>query len=261
MKNFILAILFILIISCSNNTISKKFDTTYNTIQKDDFEVTKSIDHTQWNALLSKYVSKDGKVNYKGFKKDEKALQHYLEILQKNTPLNSWTKNEKLAYWINAYNAFTIRLILDHYPVKSIKDIRDPWGKEFITIGKNTYSLEDIEHKILRKMNEPRIHFAINCASYSCPNLSNKAYTQENLEQQLEAAAKHFVNDASKNSISKETIEISKIFNWFSSDFKKYGTIIAFLNTYSTVKIDSNAKIKYKSYNWNLTYSLRILYV
>jgi hypothetical protein len=101
-------------------------------------------------------------------------------------------------------------------------------------------------------MNEPRIHFAINCASFSCPNLSNQAFTAENMEQQLDAAAKHFVNDTSKNSISKDSVEISKIFDWFSGDFKKQGTIIDFLNTYSTIKIDINAKVKYKSYNWNL---------
>jgi len=252
MKNHLLALLLIPLLSFSNCSDTNKPKIGFETYDVNNIEATKSIDHTQWNTLLSIYVSKDGKVNYKGFKNDEKKLQHYLEILQKNTPSDSWAKNEKLAYWINAYNAFTVRLILDHYPVKSIKDIKDPWGKEFIAIADKTYSLEDIEHKILRKMNEPRIHFAINCASYSCPNLLNQAYNTENLEQQLDAAAKRFVNDASKNSISKDSVEISKIFDWFSGDFKKYGTIIDFLNTYSTVKIDRNAKVKYKSYNWNL---------
>jgi hypothetical protein len=253
MKNYRLVTLLIIpLISFSNCSNINSQKTAYQAFETNNIEITKPIEHTHWNALLYKYVSKDGKVNYKGFKQDEKALQDYLEILKKNTPSESWTKNEKLAYWINAYNAFTVRLILDHYPVKSIKNIKDPWGKEFIVIGGNNYSLEDIEHKILRKMNEPRIHFAINCASYSCPNLLNQAYTSENLEHQLDLAAKLFVNDTSKNFISKNSVEISKIFDWFSSDFKKYGSIIDFLNRYSTIKIDSNAKIKYKSYNWNL---------
>ena len=252
MKNHLLALLLIPLLSFSNCKDTGKPDLGFRTYAVNNLEARKAMDHTQWNILLSKYVSKDGKVNYKGFKNDEKALQKYLEVLQKSTPSESWSKNEKLAFWINAYNAFTVRLILDHFPVKSIKDIKDPWGKKFIVIGNETYSLEDIEHKILRKMNEPRIHFAINCASYSCPDLLNQAFTAENMEQQLDATAKQFVNDASKNTISKDEVEISKIFDWFSSDFKKQGSIIDFLNTYSTVEIDKNAKVKYKTYNWSL---------
>ena len=101
-------------------------------------------------------------------------------------------------------------------------------------------------------MNEPRIHFAINCASYSCPNLLNEAYTEKNLENQLETAAKSFINDKSKNNITANTIEISSIFDWFTGDFKKKGTLIDFLNKYSSVKINAKAKISYKEYNWNL---------
>jgi hypothetical protein len=252
MKNHLLSLLFIPLMSFSSCNNIGKSQIGFKTYSVNNIEATRTIDHTQWNALLSKYVSKEGKVNYKGFKKDEKALQQYLEVLQKNVPSDSWTKNEKLAYWINAYNAFTVQLILDHYPVKSIKDIKDPWGKEFIAIGNETYSLEDIEHEILRKMNEPRIHFAINCASYSCPNLLNQAYTTENMDEQLDTAAKHFVNDTSKNSISKEAVEISKIFDWFSGDFKINGTLEQFLNKYSDVNINKNVKIKYKEYNWSL---------
>ena len=252
MKNNFLALLLIPLLSFSNCKDSGKPEIGFQTYAVNNMEARKSIDHTQWNILLSKYVSKDGKVNYKGFKKDEKALQKYLEVLQKSTPSESWTKSEKLAFWINAYNAFTVQLILDHYPVKSIKDIKNPWGKEFIVIGDENYSLEDIEHKILRKMNEPRIHFAIVCASYSCPDLLNTAFTAENMEQQLDASAKRFVNDTSKNTTSKDKIEISKIFDWFSGDFEKQGSLIDFINKYSTVKIDKNAKIKYKTYNWSL---------
>ncbi len=215
-------------------------------------EIPMSVDHTLWNTLLSKYVTKKGHVNYEGFKTDEDKLQDYLNVLKTHAPSESWTKNEKLAYWINAYNAFTVKLILDNYPVKSIKDIKNPWDQEFIVIANKTYSLGDIEHKILRKMDEPRIHFAINCASYSCPNLLNQAYIAETLEAQLDVAAHRFVNDTSKNTISKDAVEISKIFDWFSSDFKSYGSIIDFLNNYSTIKINKNAKVKYKDYNWNL---------
>jgi hypothetical protein len=112
--------------------------------------------------------------------------------------------------------------------------------------------LEEIEHEILRKMNEPRIHFAINCASFSCPNLSNEAFVDIKLEKQLDVAAKAFVNDKTKNTIQQESIEISKIFDWFSGDFKSNGSIVDYLNQYSTIKISKKAKIKFKEYNWSL---------
>ena len=208
--------------------------------------------HQKWNDLLQKHVSENGNVDYKGFKKDELALQSYLELLSKNLPEKSWTKNATLAYWINVYNAYTVKLILVNYPVKSIKKINSPWDAAFINLGNKKYSLGEIEHKILRKMNEPRIHFAINCASYSCPNLLNEAYTEKNLNNQLDAAAKSFINDKSKNNITANIIEISSIFDWFTGDFKKKGTLIDFLNKYSSVKINAKAKISYKEYNWNL---------
>ena len=208
--------------------------------------------HQKWNDLLQKHVSENGNVDYKGFKKDQAALQSYLELLSKNLPEKSWTKNATLAYWINAYNAYTVKLILDNYPIKSIKKIDSPWDAAFINLGNKKYSLGQIEHKILRKMNEPRIHFAINCASYSCPNLLNQAYTEKQLNNQLEAVAKSFINDKTKNTITANSIEISSIFDWFTGDFKKKGTLIDFLNKYSSVKINAKAKISYKEYNWNL---------
>ena len=143
-------------------------------------------------------------------------------------------------------------MILDNYPVKSIKEIKDPWGQKFFSLGDKKYSLEEVEHEILRKMNEPRIHFAINCASFSCPNLLNEAYTEASLEKQLTTVAKSFINDKSKNTITANKVEISKIFDWFSGDFKNKGTVIGFLNQYSSIKINSNAKLGYKEYNWTL---------
>lgn len=244
---FILALLPILSCAKSNNNSIPEIDYAL-----ESSKITKEIDHQKWNALLQKHVSSKGNVDYKGFKKDEKALQVYLDELATNVPQKSWSRNAILAYWINAYNAYTVKLILDNYPLKSIKDIKDPWGKKFFTLGPKKYSLEEIEHEILRKMNEPRIHFAINCASFSCPNLSNQAYTEAKIEAQLEAGVKAFVNDKTKNTISANTIEISKIFDWFSGDFKTNGTVIDFLNKYSSVKINKNAKVKYKDYNWSL---------
>lgn len=212
----------------------------------------KNVDHTPWNTLLNNHVSDKGNVNYKAFKKDEKALTSYLTTLSQNHPDKTWSRNATLAYWINAYNAFTVQLILDNFPVKSIKDIKDPWDKQFINIGSKKYSLGDIEHKILRKMNEPRIHFAINCASFSCPNLLNEAFTDTQLEAQLKFVTKSFLSDTTKNTFTTDKIEISKIFDWFAEDFKTKGSLIDFINQNGGLKISSKAKIKYKEYNWNL---------
>jgi hypothetical protein len=114
------------------------------------------------------------------------------------------------------------------------------------------YNLDTIEHQILRKMEDPRIHFAINCASFSCPVLLNEAFIAHSVDTQLEALTKRFINDTQRNTITPQAITISKIFKWFSKDFKKNQSLIEFLNTYSTIKIQRNAKINYLDYNWEL---------
>ena len=210
------------------------------------------LDHNLWTSFLQKYVSKTGQVDYKTIMSDDSELKAYIQKLTNNIPNNNWSKNETLAYWINAYNALTIDLILRNYPVKSIKDIKDPWDQKFYTFNDETLSLNQIEHDILRKMDEPRIHFAIVCASVSCPKLLNEAYVAENLERQLTDAAKNFLNDNSKNKILNNKLELSKIFKWFTKDFKQKGSLIDFLNQYSEVPISNNAKISYLEYNWDL---------
>lgn len=248
MKNILLLLIFFPLLAISCN----KIKSTDNQITIVATESVKDVDHSKWNALLKKNVSPNGNVNYKGFLRDKKELEAYLDILEANVPSKSWSRNATLAYWINVYNAFTVKLIVDNYPVHSIKEISNPWGKKFFTLGGQKYSLEQVEHEILRKMGEPRIHFAINCASISCPNLLNEAYTEAELSKQLAQVAKSFINDKTKNTITKSKIEISEIFNWFASDFKTKGSVIDFLNQYSNIKIDSKAKKTYKNYNWNL---------
>lgn len=206
--------------------------------------------HNDFNKLLNLYVSENGTVNYVDFKKRQLELQNYISYLGKTTPEDSWSKKDKLAYWINAYNAMTIDLILRNYPIQSIKNINKPWKQRLWKLGNKWYNLEDIEHQILRKMDEPRIHFAIVCASYSCPKLLNEAYTASKLEPQLTNATKYFL--ANKNSITANHLKLSKIFQWFSKDFNRNGTLIDFLNKYSAIKISNQAKISFKTYNWNL---------
>jgi len=209
------------------------------------------FNHNRWNTILEQYVTEAGNVDYQKIRAD-KELDIYIDALSQNMPTDAWTKQEKLAYWINTYNALTIDLILRHYPVKSIKDIKDPWKQRYWKLGEKWYNLDEIEHQILRKMDEPRIHFAIVCASFSCPKLQNKAFTAENMETQLTKATTDFLTDSNRNNISQNNLKLSKIFKWFSKDFKQNGSLIDFLNTYSQTTISNKAKISYKDYNWDL---------
>lgn len=218
--------------------------------------------HKTWNSLLQKHVNKEGFVNYKGFIKDKSTFQGYLNSLSQNAPSDKWSKNEQMAYWINAYNAFTIKLIMDHYPVKSIKDIgssiqipfvNTPWQYKFFEIGGEKMKLDEIEHQILRKkFDDPRIHFALVCASYSCPRLLNEAYTAEKLDKQLDMQAKHFLANEKKNKIMANKLVLSKYFTWYKGDFTKNSSLIDYLNKYAPVKINKDADISYMDYNWSL---------
>lgn len=213
------------------------------------------FNHEVWNELLAKHVSEKGNVNYNGFKSDLSKLDSYLQSLSKMAPESSWTKNEKMAFWINAYNAFTVKLILDNMPLKSIMEINGgkAWDLKFIKIGSKTLSLNNIEHDILRaKYKDARIHFAVNCASISCPRLMNAAFNASDLNTQLDRMTTSFVNNSSKNTVSAGKIQISQLFNWYKDDFTKEGSVIDFLNKYSKTKINSNAKTSFKEYNWNL---------
>jgi len=210
-----------------------------------------NFDHSTWSVFLNKYVTKNGHVNYKAIKENQTELNNYLSLFSKTEPSSTWIKNQKLAYWINAYNAFTIKLIIDNYPTKSIKDISDPWDKKFVNINEKKVSLNYIEHDILRKMNEPRIHFAINCASVSCPKLLNTAFLSQTLNSQLNNAAKRYIN-SKENKIEKGNVRLSKIFKWFSSDFKNNGNVLDFINKYSIAKVSNKENYKYLDYNWSL---------
>lgn len=212
--------------------------------------LNRQVDHSQWDALLKNYVDDAGQVDYKGFLRDENRLNDYLASLSNRPPTEEWSVQEQLAYYINLYNAHTVALILRNYPVKSIKDIDGPWTTDFIKIGDKELSLGALEHSILRKMNEPRIHFAINCASASCPILLNEAFTPERLEEQLEAATHGFINSG-KNTIGRDSLELSRIFKWYKGDFNQ-GKLVAYINPYTEIEIAPKAKIKYKEYDWSL---------
>jgi len=208
--------------------------------------------HEAFNALLIANVSETGIVDYKGFEENKKLLENYISSLSESLPTNTWTKEDKLAYWMNAYNAMTIDLIIRNYPIKSIKELKKPWEQRLWKLGDKWYNLNEIEHQILRKMNEPRIHFGINCASFSCPPLLNEAFNASEVDAQLEKLAIRFINDPQRNSITTMNVEISEIFSWFAKDFKQDSSLFEYLNKYSKVKIHPKARKKHKKYDWTL---------
>ncbi len=217
------------------------------------------VDNSIYKELLAKHVKKN-RVSYDGFKRDEALLDKYLDILSAADP-STFSRNHKFAFYINAYNAFTIKLILSRYPeINSIKEIGSffsgPWSKKFISLDGWTVSLDHIEHEVLRpKFNDPRIHFAINCAAKSCPPLLNTPYEGDILETQLDTQTRVFIN---RSTFMKDnTLYISKIFDWFDDDFNDNPPL--FIRQYAgeqlKTKIDaagSGIKISYLHYDWTL---------
>lgn len=239
------------------------------------------FNHSSWDSLLNKNVTmtnggKASVVNYAGMKADQTKLDSYMAATSKvsQSEFNGWSKDEQLAFLINVYNAGTVELVLTKYPsIKSIKDIGgvfgSPWKQNFIPLLGKTRSLDDIEHNLIRgskRYNEPRIHFAVNCASIGCPALLDDAFTASKLDKQLEQVTSKFLADNSRNRLKGSTLEVSPIFKWYKEDFETNwrGTkdLEGFLARYSSSlglnksqEADLKAgktKISYTSYDWNL---------
>jgi Protein of unknown function, DUF547 len=207
-------------------------------------------DHAAWNDLLKKHVSATGKVNYKGFKEDLEILETYIRSLNESAPAETASKETRLAYWINAYNAVTVRLIVANYPVASITklDGGKPWDVKRYSNGGKKMSLNDIENNILRPMGDARIHFALNCAAKSCPPLLNEAFTTENVNKLLEQRTRQFIN-SSRTVIEKDAVKVSKVFDWYGKDF---GNVVDFVNKYAKTKASKTAKVSFADYDWSL---------
>jgi len=190
----------------------------------------KTINHDDWQYILDKYLvdqtpSKINLFNYQAVAGSNKQkLANYLKHMQSLDP-RQYARAVQKAYWINLYNALTVKLIVDNYPVKSITKLGGffsfgPWDDEIITITGQSLSLNDIEHKILRPIfKDNRIHYAVNCASLGCPNLSKTVYTAQNMEQMLETAAKAFVNHPRGVRFKGSKIIVSSIYHWYKEDF------------------------------------------
>lgn len=194
------------------------------------------FDHVRWDTLLKAHVypiKGDGVtvVDYQGMSEDRQILTQYLSELfaVSQTQFDAWSEQEQLAFLINAYNAWTVELILTAWPnLESIKELgglfSSPWSKQIVLLLGKTRSLDDIEHVLIRgsgRYDDPRIHFAVNCASIGCPALRAQAYSGDDLDQQLDQQATLFLGDRSRNRVDGTSIMLSAIFKWYREDFEK----------------------------------------
>jgi hypothetical protein len=222
--------------------------------------------HAALDTMLARYVKSAG-VNYTGLKSDRVALASYLDTLAVVTEpeFNRFTKEQQVAMLINLYNAATLQLVIDHYPVKSIKDIATssggPWKQPIVRLLGKSRSLDYLENDVLRpKFGDPRVHFAINCASVGCPALRADAFQASTLNQQLDEQTRGFLKDSTKNRIDAKNkiLYLSPIFEWYKSDFaSKSGTVEKFMANYISasdraVLENGGLTIKYTDYSWAL---------
>jgi len=244
------------------------------------------FDHSQWDGLLKSHVVELGEghatqIDYDGMLREREPLGIYLEQVSQvsRQTFEDWSKTVQLAFLINVYNAATVELILTEYPrLDSIKDLgslfRSPFSRKFISLFGESVSLDHIEHELIRGPNgydDPRIHFAVNCASIGCPALRGEVYSGTNLDQQLEEATAMFLADSTRNRIEGNIVRVSKIFDWYEEDFEQgwrgTETVSEFVALYAdtlglnadiTTRLRGNEfRIRYLRYDWNLNSTSR----
>ena len=232
---------------------------------------TQLIDHTLWDRLLKTYLVTDDPSGINRFryadvtKTDQQTLDTYLSQLQK-VKVTTLSRKEQKAYWVNLYNSLTVKVILDHYPVKSIMDIdispglfsNGPWDAKLLHIEEEMISLNDIEHRILRPIfKDNRLHYALNCASIGCPNLQPVAFTTANTEELLEAGSREYINSPRGAQMIKNKLQVSSIYKWFQEDFDGSETgVLRHLQKYMQGSLADTLKTYKKGlrfgYDWEL---------
>lgn len=237
--------------------------------------------HEPWDTLLKRHVvainnGHSTEADYEGFGKESNVLKQYLSQLAGVTEaqFNRWSKNDQLAFLINAYNAYTVELILSRYPdLSSIRDLggflSSPWKQDIGPLLGKERTLDEIEHQLIRgenKYHEPRIHFAVNCASVGCPALREEAYTGEKLDRQLAEQTQRFLSDRSRNHIDDETLTVSKIFDWYRDDFEMgwqgrtrladflalYHEALSLTSAQTDALVKGKIDIEFADYDWSL---------
>jgi hypothetical protein len=231
-------------------------------------------DHAAWDRLLERYVTTDAsglnRVDYAAWRAsagDRQALAGYIEDLA-DTPVSTLPRNDQFALWANLYNALTVQEVLNAYPVRSIRSIRSrgtgldpagftgPWRTRLVTVEGRSLSLDAIEHEILRPtFGDPRVHYAVNCASVGCPNLQREAFRGEELDAQLDAAARAYVNSNRGVELTRRGLRLSQIYSWFREDFGSEQDLRAHLARYATgqraQRIPTDPIVGYQ-YDWDL---------
>ena len=242
----------------------------WNRWQTHDASSTAVVDHGVWDRLLKNLVvpGTDGLngLRYGAVSQaDRQALGGYVTSLTA-LPIGTYNRAEQMAYWINLYNALTVKVVLDHFPVKSIRDIDispglfsdGPWGKKLVMVDGENISLNDIEHRILRPIwRDNRVHYAVNCASIGCPNLQTRAYVAASLDAMLESAARAYINSPRGVAIANGAITVSKIYDWFIADFgHDEKSVLAHLTKYAAPalrkQLSAIGKIEDVAYDWRL---------
>ncbi len=235
-----------------------------------DPNATSSVDHSPWAAILSRYLTRGPSgitlFDYGAAVPDQADVQNYVDRLSR-TRISRYNRPEQFAYWVNLYNALTVNVVLDHYPVSSIRDIDispglfsdGPWGAELVEVEGEPISLDDIEHRILRPIwnQDPRIHYAVNCASLGCPNLQPTPFTAQNTEQLLEGGARTFINHPRGATVEDGELEVSSIYSWFKEDFGGSDQgVIEHLSQYADEpkagRLSRVSRIDDHSYDWSL---------
>lgn len=249
----------------SNSFIPTRFITAFAVILLAATSQAFDQSHAQLDGVLKRYVT-NKEVDYAGLKNDQAALNGYIDSISKvkHSEFKSWNTKQELAFLINVYNAATLKLVIDHYPVKSIKKIgglKGPWKQPIVKLFGGTYTLDQIEHEMIRpNYNDPRAHFGINCASGGCPSLRAEAYRADKLDAQLDQQGKIFMGDASKNRVDtgKGRLYLSPIYKWFEEDFvKRSGSVEKFIAPFVApgsrdAVLSGKLRVSYTDYDWKL---------
>ena len=220
--------------------------------------------HDLFDAVLQEHVDENGQVNYTKLKANPQKFEAYLDLLAVTKPTEEWSYNAQLAFWINVYNAFVIKGVIDHYPITSVKKVK--WFNGFFSrlkfqVAGQAYTPDQIEHGIIRReFADPRVHFALVCASSSCPPLGNRAFSAETIEERLETLTFNFIRNPEQVRIDrgKRRVYVSKIFKWYTDDFKEgYAGVADFLADYLSPEdaeflLSTDVKFRYLNYDWTL---------
>ncbi|UYZ65069.1 DUF547 domain-containing protein [Hymenobacter weizhouensis] len=217
--------------------------------------------HEPWHQVLVRHVTPDGRLDYSGMRKEVDRVRSYLHSLRQVKPNpKTWTPDQSKAFWINAYNAAATYLVLQHYPVTSINDIRvkgaggskSPWEAPVLNVGGQAYSLNQVEVLLRNQFHDPRVHFALMYAAVSCPPLLAGAYDGAHLNEQLDEQARRFINDPAYNELQPNQVRLSGLFEAYATEFGSGAYLLDFLNRYARTPVLPTARIEYLSFSWAL---------